>query len=706
MSEPSVSFFEELKRRNVFRVGVAYAVTAWVVVQIGEAVFPAFGVPDTLFRGMVILLVLGLPVALVFAWAFEKTPEGLKLEKNVDRSESITAVTGKKMDRGIIIALAIAVVFLLVDKFILQTPGDSEEGDNQQQAAVQGSGPGDSGKSSSSAIESTATPPLDEKSIAVLPFANMSEDESNAFFASGVQEDILTYLSRVADLKVISRTSVLQYAGFKGDVRQVARELGVNHILEGSVRRSGNRVRVTAQLIDARDDEHVWAENYDRDLTDVFAIQTEVAQEIVKALKARLSPTEAKMIATRPTNNVEAYDVYLQARDLIRRPEYGSENFRKALPLAQRAVQLDPEFALAYVQLANLYGQMYWLVAQDQTFIDKARSAMDNAQRLAPNMPQVQFGWGEFYYRMYSDYPRALKEFQSVQALLPNDSDLLWKLGTTQRRLGMWDDSVASYKRAIRVDPDNNQVVNVLAETLGLMGRWREAVTLLEQAAIRNPGYDVYRILEAQIRLDNNGDLDFAREVLASAQQVPDQSYIYLTTGYAWRSRNYSAAIEAWTDPTNPFLADANFDVVGQNALGKIYRAMGDHAQAEKYFRRAIERARDRFNQGGVDWYDYHVQQSIAYAYLGDASIAISEIDRARTMRPESADALYGVQVSIARAEVLMVVGRTDEALAEIKRLLTIPVGLTVWMLRQEPTWDPLRDDPRFKAMVAKESGQ
>jgi serine/threonine-protein kinase len=251
------------------------------------------------------------------------------------------------------------------------------------------------------------------------------------------------------------------------------------------------------------------------------------------------------------------------------------------------------------------------------------------------------------------------------------------------------------------VDPDNNQVVNVLAETLGFMGRWREAVTLLEQAAIRNPGYDVYRILEAQIRLDNNGDLDFAREVLASAQQVPDQSYIYLTTGYAWRSRNYSAAIEAWTDPTNPFLADANFDVVGQNALGKIYRAMGDRARAEKYFRRAIERARDRFNQGGVDWYDYHVQQSIAYAYLGDASIAISEIDRARTMRPESADALYGVQVSIARAEVLMVVGRTDEALAEIKRLLTIPVGLTVWMLRQEPTWDPLRDDPRFKVMVA-----
>jgi TolB-like protein/Tfp pilus assembly protein PilF len=655
---------------------------------------------------MVILLVLGLPVALVFAWAFEKTPEGLKLEKNVDRSESITAVTGKKMDRGIIIALAIAVVFLLVDKFILQTPGDSEEGDNQQQAAVQGSGPGDSGKSSSSAIESTATPPLDEKSIAVLPFANMSEDESNAFFASGVQEDILTYLSRVADLKVISRTSVLQYAGFKGDVRQVARELGVNHILEGSVRRSGNRVRVTAQLIDARDDEHVWAENYDRDLTDVFAIQTEVAQEIVKALKARLSPTEAKMISTRPTNNVEAYDAYLQARDLIRRPEYGSENFRKALPLAQRAVQLDPDFALAYVQLANLYGQMYWLVAQDQTFIDKARSAMDNAQRLAPDMPQVQFGWGEFYYRMYSDYPRALKEFQSVQALLPNDSDLLWKLGTTQRRLGSWDDSVASYQRAIQVDPDNSQVVNVLSETLGLIGRWQEAVAVLEQAARRNPGYDVYRILEAQIRLDNNGDLDFAREVLASAQQVPDQSYIYLTTGYAWRSRNYSAAIEAWTDPTNPFLADANFDVVAQNALGKIYRAMGDHSRAEKYFQRAIERARDRFNQGGVDWYAYHVEQSIAYAYLGDSASAMSEIDRATAMRPESADAIYGVLVSIARAEVLMVVGRTDEALAEIKRLLTVPVGLTVWVLRQDPTWDPLRDDPRFKAMVANEVAQ
>ncbi|MCJ7555806.1 MAG: tetratricopeptide repeat protein [Gammaproteobacteria bacterium] len=691
-----MSLFQELKRRNVFRVGAAYLVTAWVVVQIGEAVFPAFGVPDALFRGMVILLVLGFPVALIFAWAFEKTPEGIKLEKNVDRSQSMTPVTGKKLDKGIIVVLAIAVVFLLYRE---ATAPDRESVGESPQIASDVS-------SSTVTMPTSVMPPASEKSIAVLPFSNLSEDESNAFFASGVQEDILTYLSRVADLKVISRTSVLQYAGFKGDVRQVARELGVNHILEGSVRRSGNRVRVTAQLIDARDDEHVWAENYDRDLTDVFAIQTEVAQEIVKALKARLSPEEAKMISARPTNNVEAYDAYLQARDLIRRPEYGSENFRKALPFAQRAVQLDPEFALAYVQLANLYGQMYWLVAQDQTFIDKARSAMDNAQRLAPDMPQVQFGWGEFYYRMYSDYARALKEFESAQTLLPNDSDLLWKLGTTQRRLGRWDESVASYQRAIRMDPDNNQVVNVLAETLGFIGRWQEAVTVLEQAASRNPGYDVYRILEAQIRLDYGGDLDFAREVLASAQQVPDQSYIYLTTGYTWRSRNYPAAIEAWTDPTNPFLADANFEAAGQNALGKIYREMGDHARAEQYFQRAIERARERFNQGGVDWYDYHVQQSIAYAYLGDSSTAMSEIDRATAMRPESADALYGVQVSIARAEVLMIVGRTDEALAEIKRLLTVPVGLTVWILRQDPTWDPLREDPRFKAMVAEVPGK
>jgi TolB-like protein/Tfp pilus assembly protein PilF len=691
MSKSSGGFFDELKRRNVFRVGAAYAVSAWVLVQIGEAVFPAFGVPDALFRGMVIFLVLGFPAALVLAWAFERTPDGIKLEKNVDRSQSITSMTGKNLDRGIIAVLVVAVAILLYRE---ATAPDRESVQVTGQAATDVS-------ARTGAMPTSLMPPASEKSIAVLPFSNLSEDESNAFFASGVQEDILTYLSRVADLKVISRTSVLQYAGFKGDVRQVARELGVNHILEGSVRRSGNRVRVTAQLIDARDDEHVWAENYDRDLTDVFAIQTEVAQEIVKALKASLSPQEAQMIAMRPTSNVDAYDAYLQARELIRRPEYGSANFREALPLAQRAVQLDPEFALAYVQLANLYGQMYWLVAQDQAFVDKAQAAMESAQRLAPDMPQVHLGWGEFYYRMYSDFPRALKEFEAAKTLLPNDSDLLWKLGTTQRRLGKWDDSVASYQRAIQLDPDNQQVVNVLAETLAAVGRWQEAVAVLEQAAKRNPGYDVYRIQEAQIRLDNNGDLEFSRQVLASVQQVPDQSYIYLTTGYAWKSRNYPAAIAAWTDPTNPFLADSTFDLAGQNALGRIYLAMGDKARAEAYFLRVIERARERFSQGGVDWYDYHVQQSIAYAYLGDPSAAISEIDRATAMRPESADALYGVLVSIARAEVLMVVGRADEALAEIKRLLKTPVGLTVWALRQDPTWDPLREDPRFQAMVA-----
>ncbi|MDH3401860.1 MAG: hypothetical protein OEM03_12955, partial [Chromatiales bacterium] len=244
MSDQSLSFFEELKRRNVFRVGLAYTVTAWLIAQATDLALDNFGAPDWVMKSLLFILLIGFPLALIFAWAFEKTPEGLKLEKNVDRSQSITSVTGKKMDRGIIIALAIAVVFLLVDKFIIQGPGDIASAD--QQLAVDRSGSLATDTSSirpSSPAETGLAVETSDKSIAVLPFVNMSSDPEQDYFANGVQEDILTYLSRVAELRVTSRTSVLKYAGDKQeDVRAIATELGVNFILEGSVRKSGNRV--------------------------------------------------------------------------------------------------------------------------------------------------------------------------------------------------------------------------------------------------------------------------------------------------------------------------------------------------------------------------------------------------------------------------------------------------------------------------------
>jgi len=687
------SLFAELKRRNVFRVGLAYVISAWLLAQVADLALDAFAAPVWVLKSLLVLLLIGFPVSLIFAWAFEKTPEGIKLEKNVDRSQSITPVTGKKLDKGIIVALAIAVVFLLYREATAPDRGATRQGLSLKQPITEHVATSDTDTPADA-------PALGEKSIAVLPFANMSEDESNAYFASGVQEDILTYLSKVADLRVISRTSVLQYAGFQGDVRQVARELGVSHILEGSVRRSGNRVRVTAQLIDARDDEHVWAENYDRDLTDVFAIQTEVAQEIVRALQASLSPQEAKLIGARPTSNVEAYDAYLKSRNLIHSPEYSSEKFRRALPLAQRAVELDPNFALAYLQLADVYGQLYWLLAYDEEYVAKARDALERAQALAPDLPEIRVGMGEFYYRMEADFPKALKEFELAQLQLPNDGNLLMRMGFAQRRVGLWDESIASFRRGISLDPANIFMVSGLAETLYNAGRWQEAVALLQQQGAGHPEYLVFRVNEALYRLYADGDLAFAREVLESTGPVNDQGYVFLVTSTPWWSRDFHGAADAWTG--SRVLSESLYKLAGLNGLGKIHLAMGDRALAEKHFRLAIQATADELERGGVDSYAYHQIRAVALAYLGESESATREIDQAVAMRSESADSLEGPVVSIARAEVWMMVGKTDEAISEIERLLSYPIAVTPAGLRLDPTWDPLREQPRFKALLAK----
>ena len=292
-----MSLFAELKRRNVFRVGIAYVIVAWLLAQELELVLDSFGSPAWVMKTVLVLLAAGLPLALLFAWAFEMTPEGLKREAEVDRSQSITNSTGRRLDRAIMLVLVLAIAFLLFDRFV----GPGEDADS---AAVTASGEA-GGKTIPAATEQPAQTDQ-RKAVAVLPFQNLSTDAENAFFASGVHEDILTYLSRISGLRVNSRTSVQQYAGSQLNMKDIAAQLGARYIVEGSVRRAGNQVRVTAQLIDANTDEHLWAENFDRELTDIFAIQTAIAEEIVAQLQAELSPGEARMLAQQLTHNIEA----------------------------------------------------------------------------------------------------------------------------------------------------------------------------------------------------------------------------------------------------------------------------------------------------------------------------------------------------------------------------------------------------------------
>ena len=371
-----MSLFNELKRRSVFRVGIAYVIIAWLVAQILQLVFESFGTPEWVMKTVLVLMAAGMPFVLFFAWAFELTPEGLKREHEVDRSQTITNKTSRKLDFFIISVLAVAVVYLGVDKLFF-----TQELSTALPVA-----------------ESTSTEIADtRKSIAVIPFANRSDKKEDVFFVDGIHDDVLTQLARIRSLKVISRTSMMQYRDTTKNMPQIGEELGVKNILEGGVQRAGDRVRINVQLIDAQADEHLWAETYERELTaeNIFRIQSEIATAIAKALAATLSPDEQQRLSSVPTQNLEALESYFHGKRLsISRL---SNELIEAVDYFERAVDLDPEFALAYVGLADAWvlrdindGQVPTAEAHAN-----AKAASDSALRLDPGLGEAHASLGQ-----------------------------------------------------------------------------------------------------------------------------------------------------------------------------------------------------------------------------------------------------------------------------------------------------------------------
>lgn len=598
---------------------------------------------------------------------------------------------------------------------MFQEPRESIGADSQQQAASPATGSESSEKSASVSItgDRAAGAPAgatSDKSIAVLPFVNMSSDPEQDYFANGMQEDILTYLSRVAELRVTSRTSVLKYAGSKQeDVRAIAAELGVNYILEGSVRKSGNRVRVTAQLIDARDDEHVWADNFDRDMDDVFAIQTEVAQAIVTALQASLSPVEAARISARPTTSVVAYEMYLRARDIMNRSDYSLEKFQEAEPLTKAAIQEDPEFALAHLQLAEIYGQYYWLGEQSPQRRESIRLEMDEAARIAPQLPEVKLALGEYYYRVMRDFPRALKAFDDVETQLPNDADVQMKRGHTLRRLGRWDDSIEAYRAAWALDPSSKDAVSSLQETLDYARRWEESLVVAEQQMDKGHADPGIEFRWALTRLRYLGDLKSAREVLARVPGIASSAYYGLRIGASWFHRDYQAVLD--TFDSNPlFIAASNrpeLEGFVEAQRGVVWQKLGDPKRARLHFEAALrafeayERLYPEASGQSRAGYD-----AVVHAHLGQREAAMSAMSAALELMPESKDYMVGVDVRFNKALMLTILGDKQQALDELAHQLQVPNGLTEWEVYLDPSFDSLRDEPRFQAMVANVSKQ
>src|SRR6266852_1652434 len=417
-------FFEELQRRKVYRVAAAYIIAAGFIIQIASSTFPAWELPNWSLRLVVALLLIGFPIALILAWAYDVTPQGI-------RATPTTSAPGTHRRRNLIMLIATGVVVSAAAGFFLLPRASARKID---------------------------------KSITVLPFENLSDEKANAYFADGMQDDILTNLSKIGDLKVISRMSVMSYRGSgTRNAREIGKALGVSTLLEGSVRRIGNRVRVNVQLINADNDEHIWAEDYDRNLTDVFAIQTDLAQKITSALQAKLSPSEKTRIDRRPTENPDAYLLFIQAHDYATRPGMFRDTSLKAAQLFAQATKLDPNFAAAFAGLSMVESWAYHTFDPTPPRREKARAAANEALRLQPDLAEAHLALGFSYYYGDRDYGRALAEFEIAKRGLPNEAQAYMAIGAIQRRQGRWVESTANLEKAAALDPKNANILRNLA---------------------------------------------------------------------------------------------------------------------------------------------------------------------------------------------------------------------------------------------------
>ena len=657
-------FFEELKRRKVYRVAIAYIVAAWALAQGLAQVLPLFEISNSVIRVVIVLLLIGFPVALVLAWVFDITPQGIRATPK--------APPGTHRRRNIIMLAAAGIVISAAAGFLLLPRAMAHKID---------------------------------KSIAVLPFQNLSDEKENAYFADGVQDDVLTNLSKIGDLKVISRMSVMSYRGDGArNAREIGKALGVGTLLEGSVRRMGNRVRVSVQLIDAENDRHLWAEDYDRDLTDVFAIQTDLARKIASALQAKLSPNENARLDRQPTKDSDAYLLYVQAHDYANRPDRLRETSLKAEELYEQTIKLDPNFALAFAGLSIVESWMYHSYEPTAARREKARLNANEALRLQPDLPEGHLALGYSYYYGDRDYERALNEFEIAKRDLPNEADAYSAIAAIQRRQGKWAESNANFEKSASLDPKNATVLFNFSINYMAQRDFETADKLLDRAIAADPRSFAAHGMKSALAIAWKGDVGFAEKQLAFVPPGFDPDGL-VTSARIWvltLQRKFAEALQVVQQFRGETLMIPERGPCPKPFLeGILYLRLGDKEKGQA----ALEQARivaERLVRDAPDDPGRHAQLGAVLAGLGKKEDAVNEGQKAVELLPESQDAFDGPQATAALAEIYGWVGEHDEAFRLLDHLLTVPNGLTVPTIKIDPVWDPLRKDPRFQALIDK----
>ncbi len=548
-----------------------------------------------------------------------------------------------------------------------------------------------------------------EKSIAVLPFENLSANQENAFFADGVQDEILTDLAKIADLRVISRTSVVQYrSNAVRNLREIGKALGVAHLLEGSVQRASNRVRVNAQLIDARTDAHLWAQTYDRDLADVFVIQSEIAKAIVDQLQAKLSPKEEAAMQEKPTNDLVAYDFYLRAMEIDRNRASsigsgGAEGAKREVELLDQAVSRDPAFVPALCKLAQTHLYLYWLNADHTPArLDMAKKALEAAARLQPDGGEVHLTRATWYYRASRDYAPALAEIALARRSLPNDARVFALSGFIERRQGNWEESTRHLEQALALDPRNIVLVSELAGQYIMLRQYGEAAKTLDGALAWKPLDFSLGLLRANVDLTSKADLRRWKDLITgeAAKTADPNDLITARLDLALKERDYHGAEQTLAAHGGAEFDDNGFFTPREWNQAIVARGLGDKSRANTAFLAARERAAMAVREQPEDGKSLIVLAQID-AGLGRKDEALREGQRATELLPVAKDALLGDALLSRLAGIYAQAGEVDRAFILLEKVAKIPFGVTYGSLKLDEVWDPLRGDPRFEKLVA-----
>ena len=547
-----------------------------------------------------------------------------------------------------------------------------------------------------------------DKSIAVLPFENRSEDKTNAYFAEGIQDEILTRLSKIADLKVISRTSTQHYKSAPNNLPDIARQLGVAHILEGSVQRSGDAVRVNVQLIKASNDSHLWADTYDRKLTDIFGVESEIAKRIAESLQAKLTGHEEQALAVKPTSNPDAYDAYLRGLAFEGRSNNSDVALRKAIDFYERAVQLDPNFALAWARLSSAHALLYFRLA-DTTAArrDAAKKALENAQKLQLNSPETQLALGYYQYRGLRDYGLAKTTFKKVRKLLPGDSEVLEALGSVTRREGNWDESVAYWEEALALDPRNAELLDTTAWTLIMLRRFPDALKLYDRALDIMPNDPELMAVKATI-YQAQGNLPEAAKLLAQVNaQTPSETTFFIKLTQLRLERNLVDTVGL----LQTRLAQFHFTSEIEKGSDQVWLAFTQHLAGDTAGAKVTaEQARDTLKPLCSNQPENATPAgmlALANAMLGKKDEALKEAEHAMVLLPSTKDRVNGPGFEELLALIHTIFGDNSHAISTVMRLLQTPYNgiflyvppVTPALLRLDPSWDPLRSDPAFQKL-------